>query len=168
MKLCRKIILSLVVAAIIVQIKLPMVAVDVRAPIGAERARVTYVFDGDTIEAQVGDQRVRVRLLGINAPEIDHEKYGKSGEPFGDEARDALQQLLDGETIALEYDERRFDQYGRTLAYVWKDGELINETMVALGLAKVLFYRPNTKYEARIGKAERRAQSAKIGLWAAA
>src|SRR5262245_22788832 len=78
---------------------------------------VRMVLDGDTIEcSRLG----RVRLLGIDAPEGDQGSYG-------DEARSALLALLGlRDTVQLEFDLEGRDQYDRLLAYVWKDGAMVN------------------------------------------
>ncbi len=134
---------------------------------GGVHATVCYVFDGDTIEVETADgQALRIRLLGIDAPEIDHEKYGKMGDPYGEEAAKALGKLVNARTVFLEFDEKRYDQYGRTLAYVWmSDGQMANEAMVKQGLARSLFYKPNLRYRSRIEDAERAAKASRLGLW---
>ena len=52
------------------------------APTGT--ARVERVIDGDTIVVRIGRGTERVRLIGIDAPEVA--KRGEPGECFGDEA----------------------------------------------------------------------------------
>jgi len=55
---------------------------------------------------------VRVRLLGIDTPELQQ-------EPWGREARSFLQRLLPvNDVVRLETDVRERDQYRRILAYV--------------------------------------------------
>ena len=50
-------------------------------------AKVERVSDGDTITAITNNQtKLRLRLLGIDAPEISHRK--NPAQPFGKEARD--------------------------------------------------------------------------------
>ena len=52
-------------------------------------AKVERVSDGDTITALTSEgTKLRIRLLGIDAPEIPHGK--KPGQPYGEEARDYL------------------------------------------------------------------------------
>ena len=72
--------------------------------------------------------------------------------------------------MTLEFDEDRVDPYGRALAYVWLPdlgGELYNETLVGVGLARVDTVEPNTKYEERFVAAERFARDLDIGIWSA-
>ncbi|MGI9213336.1 MAG: thermonuclease family protein [Methylococcaceae bacterium] len=123
--------------------------------------RVKRVYDGDTVQLDNGD---KVRLLGINTPEIGSPR--KSAEPGGDEARTWLQQRLNGQIIRLEPDVEQRDHYGRLLAYVYTDqGEHINLSLVQQGLAHVDIYPPNVRYAAALMEAERQAEKARLGLW---
>jgi micrococcal nuclease len=95
-------------------------------------------------------ERLRVRLTGINAPESVHEDESKNTE----EGRDASQFMKDllneVETVYLEYDVGEFDQYGRTLAYVWIDTGstyiMVNEIMLATDYAEPVYIEPNLRY----------------------
>ena len=93
-------------------------------PTGLETATVTRVVDGDTIE--LADGR-RVRYIGINTPEHD--------QPYYKEATEANRRLVGGKEIQLELDQDTFDQYGRTLAYIWAEGVLVNLEIVQQGFA---------------------------------
>lgn len=127
----------------------------------AERATVKRVNDGDTV--QLVDGRA-VRYIGVNAPEIDHVR--NASQPFGFEARALNAQLVEGRTVRLELDAERFDDYGRTLAYVFRpDGTLVNERLLQAGLAFCLYKLPNVKYESRLLAAQRTAMRAGRGLW---
>ena len=69
----------------------------------------------------------------------------------GRQASEFLKGLLeDTEYVYLEYDVEQFDQYDRTLAYVWieEDGEylMLNEIMLSEGYAEPVFIKPNLKY----------------------
>src|SRR6476469_9216515 len=101
-------------------------AVQPSAP-GARTARsdpvmVRAVIDGDTIDVtSVG----RVRLLGIDAPEIG--RGFDTTAPFGREARDRLTRLILHRWVRLEQEAAAFDAYNRHLAYVVTEtGELVN------------------------------------------
>lgn len=126
-------------------------------PDGLESATVAQVIDGDTIE--LADGR-RVRYIGINTPERN--------QPFYAEATDTNRQLVAGKQVQLEFDVDTFDQYGRTLGYIWVDGLLANREIVARGFANAYTVPPNVKYEAEFRTAEKAAREAKRGLWAGA
>lgn len=84
------------------------------------RGTVDYVIDGDTINVtnDLGES-LRVRVLGINTPEVAHE--GEAAQCGGDEAAAQLEKLLpEGTDVALIEDSRSDDEdrYGRLLRYV--------------------------------------------------
>ncbi|MCK5827108.1 thermonuclease family protein [Candidatus Bipolaricaulota bacterium] len=110
---------------------------------------------------------VRVRLLGINSPEIDHPSV--PCECFAEEASYALERLLpEGTSVWLELDERVFDGYSRLLAYVYLDPagtQMINAMLVANGHAVTLSIAPNVRYEEPFAQLEDTARGAPFGLW---
>lgn len=119
---------------------------------------VRSVTDGDTFACTDGR---RVRLLLLDAPEINQ-------PPYGHEARKELARMLTlGSVVHLEYDLEKQDRYGRALAYVHlPDGRMANEEMVRAGYAVVSVYPPNVQYVERMRAAARAAQEARRGLWA--
>jgi micrococcal nuclease len=126
-----------------------------------EWVTVKRVNDGDTL--QLSDGRL-VRYIGVDTPEINHAR--NTAEPFGFEARGRNIELVGTRRIRLEFDLERFDDYGRTLAYVFlADGSMVNEQLLQSGLAHCLYKMPNVKYEARLLKAQREAMQARQGLW---
>ena len=119
---------------------------DVLVPCELER-----VVDGDTIIVHDPDnKRLRVRLTGINAPESVLEDESKNTEEGRDASKFLKELLADVKTVYLEYDEGRYDQYDRTLAYVWIDTGttyiMVNEIMLATGHAKPVYIKPNLRY----------------------
>lgn len=123
---------------------------------------VLKVLDGDTIIVRGGG---KVRLLGINTPEIAHRQ--QAAEPFGDRAHRRLQQLLKGKRVYLEFDQQRRDRFKRLLAHVTlEDGSNINELLLREGLARALFLQPNMKHLHDYYRIEAEAQEEKRGLWA--
>ena len=109
------------------------------------------VVDGDTIIVHDPDnKRLRVRLTGINAPESVLEDESKNTEEGRDASKFLKELLADVKTVYLEYDEGRYDQYERTLAYVWIDTGttyiMVNEIMLATGHAKPVYIKPNLRY----------------------
>ncbi len=122
---------------------------------------VRWVNDGDTIVLTNGK---RVRYIGINSPEIDHDK--QRAQPFGYAAKTFNKQMVLNRKIGLEFDRERHDRYGRLLAYIFlPDGILLNEHMLQKGYAFFLFRKPNLKYNQRLLKAQQEAMKAKKGLW---
>lgn len=86
--------------------------------------------DGDTLRC--GDERVR--LLGIDAPELHGCRQGRvcvTGD--GEAARQAMARLIEG--AALRIGRVGQDSYGRTLAVVYADGANVSCAMIAAGHA---------------------------------
>jgi micrococcal nuclease len=135
----------------------PPISAGPTQPDGLESTSVAQVIDGDTIE--LADGR-RVRYVGINTPERN--------QPYYAEATDTNRQLVAGKQIFLEFDVETFDQYGRSLAYIWADGLLVNREIVARGFANAYTVPPNVKYDAEFRAAEQAARNAERGLWAGA
>ena len=105
-----------------------------------EKSSVT-VQDGDTFSA--GGQVIRV--LGLDTPEIAHPNLGwRKGQPFGEEARERAEELLEGAQV-IEYLPAEKDRYGRLLAQVFLDGELLAVIMIGehLGWETVSTYGDN-------------------------
>jgi len=126
-----------------------------------QQAQVSQVIDGDTLELE-GD--VRVRVLGIDAPEM--EKEGQPAEFLAHKAKAALSNLTLKKTVRLEYDRQRYDHYGRLLAYLFlPDGTFVNAELVRQGLALVYFHAPNTRYRETLLAAQREALEAQRGIW---
>jgi micrococcal nuclease len=121
---------------------------------------VKYVIDGDTIEVStVG----RVRLLGIDAPEIG--RGFDTPAPFGREARDRLTTLILNRWIRLEQEGPSTDTYSRRLAYVvTEDGQFVNGTLVREGLARVSARLPLIRLP-ELQRAEAEAQAFRRGMW---
>jgi len=122
---------------------------------------VKWVNDGDTIVLTNG---WRVRYIGINAPEIDHEN--QKAQPYGYLARSFNKKIVGSQKIVLEFDEERRDRYGRLLAYIFlADGSCLNSRMLENGMAFYLYRRPNVKYDKRLLKKQQDAMKAQKGLW---
>lgn len=127
------------------------------------QAKVIEVIDGDTIVVQSGEEKVTVRILGVDTPEVHHPT--KPVECFGEEASNFSKNLLQGAEVQLEYDVERYDKYARTLAYVYLDGKRFNDLLIEKGFAKLLVIKPNTKYAHTLLVKEVDAKNSKKGLW---
>ncbi|MEA2433535.1 MAG: micrococcal nuclease [Actinomycetota bacterium] len=145
-------------------------------PGGYERAHVTRVVDGDTIEVEIleivpgpgaGDTQVGeeydVRFLGIDTPESV--KPGSPVDCFGREASAATKALLDDKTVRLVKDVEETDQYDRILRYVYFGDEMANARLVANGYANVYTYPPNVRHADLFVQLERDARESDRGLW---
>ena len=124
-------------------------------------AHVHQVHDGDTVTLRLNGKKYRTRLIGIDAPEIKQ-------DPWGRRAKQHLVKIMrqTNWTVTVETDEERLDKHGRLLAYLWtKKKKLINEMMLADGFAVTLSIAPNVKYVEKFARAEQKAQMARKGIW---
>lgn len=126
-----------------------------------QEARVHQVHDGDTITLRWNGKKYRMRLIGIDAPEMKQ-------RPWGRRAKEHLIQIMKRTnwTVYVETDVERIDKYGRLLAYLWtRKHALINERMIVDGYAVMFPIEPNTKYSERFSTAESRAREGQKGIW---
>ncbi|MDI6819820.1 MAG: thermonuclease family protein [Candidatus Hodarchaeaceae archaeon] len=133
--------LALVFALALVAVKYPQLPWGSREPNIEKLGVVASVLDGDTIVIGSGE---RVRLVGINAPELHPEP-----QPGALEAKRFVENLCPpGTEVGLDIDDMRpRDKYGRTLAvvYVRVDGSWVNLNAELLrnGHAEVLYFSPS-------------------------
>ncbi len=115
-----------------------------------------YVVDGDTISVS----GVRIRLLDIDAPELDQTCTDAQGRewPCGRQASSQLRALTRGRDLNCL--PQSLDQYGRTLAICsLPDKTDVNAWMVQQGWA-VSYDYANT-----YGPQQSEAKAAKRGIW---
>lgn len=118
--------------------------------------KVTRIIDGDTIEITRQTTK-RIRYIGMDTPEKD--------ECFYTQSKEANKELVDKKEVGLEKDVQEIDKYGRTLAYVFVDGKMVNEELVRQGFARVATFPPNVKYVDKFLAAQKTAQENNLGLW---
>jgi micrococcal nuclease len=138
----------------------------VRAPDRAFTATVDRVVDGDTFIALRRGEHVRVRLIGVDAPESV--RPGHPVECWGHEASAVLTRLLPaGTRVRAAYQAGgRTDVYGRDLWDVWlPDGRLVQAVLVRRGAAEAVAYRPQVAHAAYLERVEASARDRGAGLW---
>ena len=120
---------------------------------------VLYVSDGDTVSVKrtVNGKKtgevIKIRLFGIDAPEISQD--------YGYESKVALMNMIKGKNIEVENREK--DKYGRLLGIIYHEGKNINEEMVKQGYA--WWYEEYDKDNERMRKYEENARNNRIGLF---
>ena len=127
---------------------------------------VQNVHDGDTITILKDGAQVKVRLIGMNAPEIYN--YQKTPQCFGAEATARARELLEGKSVRIETDSSQdtYDKYGRLLAYAFlADGTNFAEQMIHDGYAHEYTYHVPYHYQKAFKAAQVQAQTSQLGLW---
>lgn len=135
------------------------------AGLQGERALVSKVVDGDTLELADGKT---VRFIGIDTPETVDPK--RPVGCFGKEASNETKSLLSGREVILQKDVSDKDKYGRLLRLIFlplPSGQLlfVNDYLVREGFARVLTYPPDIKYNEKLRQAEEEAKQYGRGLW---
>lgn len=138
------------------------------APVLEGPYEVIRIIDGDTIVVSIDCVETRVRLIGVNTPEsVAPEEYHKDNVPEGKIASGYTKELLSGKKVYLEFDIQKFDDYGRTLAYVYlEDGTtMIQEVLLSEGLAQIMTIQPNSKYADEFAEIQKAARESGKGFW---
>ncbi len=144
------------------------------------RATVLSVADGDTVTVRLPDGSAeRVRLIGVDSPELSHPDLRIREEPYGHEAAAYTRAALAGRQVHLELDVQERDRYGRLLAYVWLappalPGEateeevrtaMFNARLLLAGYAQVMTVPPDVRYADLFVRLQAEAREAGRGLW---
>lgn len=115
---------------------------------------VVGVHDGDTLTGLTVDrQQVKVRLEGIDAPEL--------GQPFGKAAKRALSEKAFGHSGKITVVSH--DQYGRVVGHVTVSGHDVGKDLVREGFA---WCDPRFNHDKTLAAVEQGARHSKAGLWA--
>lgn len=129
--------------------------------------RIIRVVDGDTFVVNVDGKDEKVRLIGIDTPEVVDPR--KPVQCFGREASDKAKEMLHDVYVHLEADptQSNHDKYDRLLRYAFlENGTFFNEYMVKEGYAHEYTYQIPYKYQKRFKTAQTYARENKKGLWA--
>ncbi|MFL6140224.1 MAG: thermonuclease family protein [Frankiaceae bacterium] len=139
-------------------------------PSSAFRAYVLRTIDGDTVVARpAGSGRaVRVRLIGIDAPELA--RPGAPARCFADEARSRAAALLTHRWVLAAYEPGgRKDRYGRRLWDLWlTDGTFVAAALASGGWARALAVPPQTVHAPVLARLAAAARTAGRGAWSPA
>lgn len=145
---------------------LPQNDVPTRSPGALDNGvyEVLRVVDGDTLLLK--KDRLRVRLQGVDTPETV--KEFTAVQDWGPEATEFTERFVRNARMKVDItvDGEGVDQYGRHLAFVWHEGRLLNEELIANGLARAkLAYDYSQRMKDRLRAAQNKAQRQKLGIW---
>ena len=130
------------------------------------KVKLDKCVDGDTAKFIINDEVKTVRFLSINTPEIKH--GSNDAEAYGNEASEyTCNALKSAKSIKLQYDPKsdETDKYGRVLAWVFVDDELLQEKLIREGLAEVKYVYSDYLYTSDLQSLELIAQNSKKGIW---
>ena len=130
--------------------------------------RVNHVVDGDTFYGTGDNGEEKVRVIGINAPELGYN--GDASECYADEAQAQARILINGRLVWLTFDGQCEDVYDRTLAYVHFDqGDqgFFERVMLQGGFVKAFPFDDTDAFETVFAEDEGQAENASVGGWGA-
>lgn len=126
---------------------------------------VTKVEDGDTIEVSMQGHLEKVRLIGVDTPEVVDPR--KPVQCFGKQASAFTKSLVTGKKVKLMTDSitSNRDRYDRLLRYVYlEDGRLLNSEIIKGGYGFAYTAFPFTKVD-EFSALETTARQNNAGLW---
>jgi micrococcal nuclease len=126
---------------------------------------VVGVSDGDTIKVRLNGVTERVRVIGIDTPEL------ASKDCFAQEAASRMQSLVQSKSVRLVADATQADRdrYGRLLRHVQlADGRSVAQILIAGGFGKEYTYDRAYAGQAAYRKAQEAARTAHRGIWSSA
>lgn len=122
--------------------------------------------DGDTAVLNIKGEKQKVRFLAVNTPEsvspkVKPEYYGKEASNYTCNA------LKSAKSIKLKYDSKadKTDKYGRILAWVYVDDNLLQSDLVSKGYAEVKYIYAKYEYVDELYQMEAKAKEQKLGIW---
>eukprot|EP01043_Picozoa_sp_COSAG02_P059847 COSAG02_NODE_7700_length_2886_cov_9.811625_1_plen_379_part_00 len=150
----------------------------------AIRGKVASVTDGDTFRiwhkpplnepldksaGKLSETSLMIRIAAMDTPET--KKFGKEGQPFGEEAKQELTRMLEDAGSTLKVRPQARDQFGRAVCLVsvgrWPFEKDVAGLMIEKGLATV-YRQGGAQYGgnlARYEELEAAAMKNKTGMW---
>ena len=132
--------------------------------------QVVKVYDGDTITISDGIHEIRVRLIGIDTPEMNEKNTVLRNLAY--QAKDYLSSLILDQFIYLQLDHfneksMHLDKFGRLLAYIYRfsDNLFVNAQMIRMGFSQE-YERYDFEELHYFRKLATQAKAEKLGIWA--
>jgi hypothetical protein len=110
------------------------------------------VSDGDTITVIHRGKGEKIRLYGTDCPE--------KKQAFGKRAKQFTSNMVFGKTVEVR--PVTTDRYGRTIAWVYENGDCLNAELLEAGLA---WHYKRYSSEKHLADLENEARQQKAGLW---
>ena len=129
------------------------------AAVGTASGPVVKIVDGDTIDVRLSSGVERVRVIGLDTPEI--------GECGFSEASAAMADLVAGRSVELVRDptQDNRDRYGRLVRHVHRGNTSAAVEMIRRGHSAEYLYGAEYQNRSAHLRAEREARAAKVGMW---
>ena len=141
------------------------------------KAQIVHVSDGDTVTARIGNNKYKIRMIGVDTPETVHPS--KPVGFYGKEASNFTKSQLSGREVYLEKDVSDTDRYYRSLRYIWLElpknlanptfeevrDKMYNGIILRDGYGALATFPPNVKYLDYFRKLAQTAEREERGLY---
>ena len=130
----------------------------------SDAVTLSNCVDGNSSRFMLGIEEIKVRFLGIEVEETI-EVDGVVNENLVSDY--VCSNLKKAKKIRIEYEPNteKEDKFGRIQAWVFLDDVLLQEDLVKLGYAKVMYINDNYLYSSRLKEAQNSARDMKLGIW---
>ncbi len=134
-------------------------------PAGQVPVTLVDTIDGDTIKVYLQGKIETIRYLLIDTPESKNPKM--CVQPYALEAARRNDELVKSGTLTIEFEQGNSkDSYGRLLAYIYVDGQSVQETLLKEGYARVGYImNPPYKYLSLYNSDESSAKKSHLNIW---
>jgi micrococcal nuclease len=129
-----------------------------------KNAKIVHITDGDTITVEHLSKQYKIRLLGINTPEL----FNNPPQPYALQAKEYLFSILYNTYIdVVYYNSLKTDKYNRILANLYKNNVWINKILIEKGfaVAYIIGIHPYANDVKELFIAEANAIKKNINLW---
>ena len=131
-----------------------------------DEVSLSSCVDGDSARFMLGVGEIKVKFIGIeSSKELIDKETGEIDENLvSNYVCDALK---GAKKITIEYEPSadREDKYGRIQAWVYVDDILLQEDLINLGYAKIMYLEDNYLYSDKLKSAQKEAREKGIGMW---
>lgn len=136
-----------------------------------DQAQITRVIDGDTFEAEVRNESLTIRLQGVDTPEVHTSNTPKDWEcnlssqhlrKYGEKASEFVKENYSGAEVRIIYKGK--GSYGRTLAYIYRNGTSLSKQLLRKGLAQT-YENSDFEKKSRYQQIESKIRRKRIGVW---
>lgn len=125
-----------------------------------DKAIVVQVLDGESIRVVMHEKTYTIRYIGIQTP-----LFGLKSEPFGPEAANYNNTLVQDQIVTLVKDSTEKNEAGDLLRYVFAGDTFVNLEIVRHGFAQAVSAPPDISCDADFLQAQQSAQQEQLGQW---
>ncbi len=130
-----------------------------------EKTETVYLnncVDGNSARFMLGLHEIKVKFIAIETDEEDKNELNESIA-----SNYVCELFKSAKTIKIEYEPNasKEDKFGRIQAWVFVDDILLQEELVSLGYAKIMYLNDDYLYADRIKEAQNKAKEMNLGIW---